>query len=76
MSYFDATFQAQAGTRYRVWLRMHAIGDSKFNDSVFLQFSDSVDALGQPIYRMGTPGGYIVNLWTWRNRRSATCSAT
>jgi hypothetical protein len=63
-NYFDATFQAQAGTRYRVWLRIHALADSKFNDSVFVQFSDSVDAGGAATYRTGTPGGYAVNLWT------------
>jgi hypothetical protein len=63
-NYFDATFQAQAGTRYRVWLRIHALADSKFNDSVFVQFSDSVDAGGAATYRTGTPGGYTVNLWT------------
>ena len=43
-NYFDATFQAQAGTRYRVWLRMHPIGDTKWNDSVFVQFSDAAGA--------------------------------
>ena len=64
VNYFDATFDAQAGTRYRVWLRIHPMGDSKFNDSVFVQFSDSVDSGGSPIYRTGTTGGYTVNLWT------------
>jgi hypothetical protein len=63
-NYFDATFPAQGGTRYRVWFRIHAIDDSKWNDSFFVQFSDSVDAGGSPTYRIGTPGGYIVNLWT------------
>src|SRR6202023_865708 len=53
-NYFEATFAAQAGTRYRVWLRIHAIGDSKWNDSVFVQFSDSVDSSGGPTYRLGT----------------------
>jgi phosphatidylserine/phosphatidylglycerophosphate/cardiolipin synthase-like enzyme len=63
-NYFDATFQAQAGTRYRVWLRIKAINDVKWNDSVFVQFSDSVNGSGSPVYRIGTPGGYAVNLWT------------
>jgi hypothetical protein len=61
-NYFDASFQAVAGTRYRVWLRIHAIGDSKWNDSVFVQFSDSTDVSGNAIYRMGTTGGLLVNL--------------
>ena len=42
--FFEASFQALAGTRYRVWLRLRAIGNSKFNDSVFVQFSDSTDS--------------------------------
>jgi len=69
-NYFDATFQAAPATRYRVWMRMHATADSKFNDSVFVQFSDSVDASGRPIYRIATTGGYVVNLWT-----CATCQS-
>jgi acid phosphatase len=69
-SYVEADFTANAGTRYRVWLRMHARADSKWNDSVFVQFSDSVDAQGSAIYRIGTSGGYVVNLWT-----CATCQS-
>jgi hypothetical protein len=62
--YFDASFQALSGTRYRVWLRMHATGDSKWNDSLFVQFSDSTDGSGNAIYRTGTTGGLLVNLAT------------
>ena len=69
-NYVDATFQAEAGTRYRVWLRIHALADSKYNDSVFVQFSDSVDAAGSSVYRTGTSSGYTVNLWT-----CATCQS-
>jgi hypothetical protein len=69
-NYFDATFQASPATRYRVWLRMHAVSDSKWNDSVFVQFSDSVDAVGRPIYRIGSTAGYTVNLWS-----CATCQS-
>ena len=63
-NYFEATFQAKAGVRYRTWFRIHPIGDSKWNDSFFVQFSDSVDGNGNPIYRSGTGPGYLVNLWT------------
>jgi hypothetical protein len=69
-SYIEAAFDAAPHTRYRVWLRIHASGDSKFNDSVWVQFSDSVDAQGLPIYRAGTTSGYIVNLWV-----CATCQS-
>jgi phosphatidylserine/phosphatidylglycerophosphate/cardiolipin synthase-like enzyme len=63
-NYFQATFTAQANTRYRVWFRIHAINDSKFNDSFYVQFSDSVNSAGTPVYRIGTTSGYMVNLWT------------
>jgi PLD-like domain len=63
-NYFDASFQAAGGTRYRVWLRLRAIGNSKFNDSVFVQFSDSTDSGGNAIYRTGTTGALLVNLAT------------
>ena len=68
--YFEAAFNAQSGTRYRVWLRIHAIDDSKWNDSAFVQFSDSVDAGSNPVYRIGTSNGLMVNLWT-----CATCQS-
>ena len=63
-NYFDVSFVAPAGTRYRVWLRIHAINDLKWNDSVFVQFSDSTDVTGTPVYQIGTTGGLLVNLWT------------
>jgi hypothetical protein len=62
-NYFDVTFTASAGTRYRVWIRIHPRGDSKWNDSVFVQFSDAIDDGANPIYRIGSQNGYIVNLW-------------
>jgi len=62
-SHVEATFTAAAATRYGVWLRMHAQGDSKWNDSVLVQFSDSVDAQGNAVYRIGTTSAYVVNLW-------------
>ena len=62
--YFQTTFNALAGTRYRVWVRMRAKDDSKWNDSVFVQFSDSVNGSGNPIYRIGTTSSLTENLWT------------
>lgn len=60
--YFDVTFSANAGTKYHVWMRLRATGNSKYNDSVFVQFSDAVDAGGAPLYRIGTATGLDVNL--------------
>src|SRR5690606_21248850 len=69
--YFEATFTARANTRYRVWLRMRAAANSKWNDSVYVQFSDSVTSSGAPIYRIGTTSALTENLWT-----CATCQTT
>jgi hypothetical protein len=62
--YFEATFTATAGVPYRVWLRLKATDDSKWNDSVFVQFSNSVDARGIAKYRIGTTDAIVDNLWT------------
>lgn len=51
-SYFEASFQPVAGTPYRVWLRMKAA--STADDSVWVQFTGSVDAQGRPLWRAGT----------------------
>ena len=60
--YFDLTFSAPANTPYHVWFRLRAPGQSKFNDSVFAQFSDAVNAQGAAIHRIGTANALFVNL--------------
>jgi hypothetical protein len=50
-SYVEWTFDADAGA-YRIWLRGLAAGNSYNNDSVHVQLSDSVDASGNPIWRI------------------------
>jgi hypothetical protein len=75
--YVDLTFSANAGTPYRVWLRLRAQNDNKFNDSLWVQFSDA-QAGGSAVYRMNTASGLLVNLatdasgnslagWGWQN---------
>ena len=59
--YFEATFNAQAWVGYRVWLRMKAAGNSKWNDSAWVQFSDSLVS-GDARYRIGTGSALLVNL--------------
>ena len=61
-SYVELTFDAQAGTPYRLWLRGKAERNYWGNDSVFVQFAGSVDSVGSPIYRIGTTKGATVNL--------------
>jgi hypothetical protein len=50
---------------------MRAKDDSKWNDSVFVQFSDSLDGGGSAIYRIGSASALTENLWT-----CATCPTT
>lgn len=76
-NYFEFTFDAPAGTNYRVWVRMRAANDSKWNDAVWLQFSDSNLPSGTAAYRIGTTSGLLANLercagcgnsgWGWQN---------
>jgi hypothetical protein len=61
-SYVEMTFDANAGVPYHLWLRMKADNDSWENDSVFVQFSDSVDEGGNSVWRIGTPDATIVSL--------------
>jgi exonuclease III len=52
--YFELTFDAEAGVAYRLWLRGRADRNHWGNDSVYFQFSGSVNATGAPVYRIGT----------------------
>ena len=60
--YFEVQFTAEAGVPYHLWIRSQAANDHWTNDSVFVQFSDSVDASGVPIYRVGTDHATYVSL--------------
>jgi probable HAF family extracellular repeat protein len=74
--YFEATFNATAGTPYAIWLRIRATGDSKFNESFWVQFSDA-RAGGASVYPIGSTSGLLVNLeacnscgvsgWGWQH---------
>jgi PKD repeat protein len=75
--YFEMSFNAVAGKPYRLWMRGKAQNDFWGNDSVFAQFSGSVDANGKAVYRIGTTDGTVVNLedcsgcgisgWGWQD---------
>jgi len=75
--YFEVTFNADAGKPYRIWLRGRADSDFWGNDSVYAQFSGSLDIYGSPAYRIGTTDGLGVNLedcsgcgiqgWGWQD---------
>ena len=75
--YFEMAFNAQPSTAYRLWIRGKAQGDSPYNDSVYIQFSGSVDASGVAVYRVGTTSATTINLeddlgvglsgWGWQD---------
>jgi hypothetical protein len=53
-NYLELTFDAAAGRAYRLWIRGRADRDYYGNDSVFVQFSGTVNASGTPMYRIGS----------------------
>jgi hypothetical protein len=75
--YFEMTFTAEAGRGYRLWLRGKAQNDDWGNDSVHVQFSDSVDSGGTAVYRIGKASSTVVALedcsgcglqgWGWQD---------
>jgi hypothetical protein len=60
--YFEVPVDVVANTPYRLWLRGRADGNSGSNDSVFAQFTNSVNASGAPAWRIGSASGVGVNL--------------
>jgi phosphatidylserine/phosphatidylglycerophosphate/cardiolipin synthase-like enzyme len=60
--YFELSFMADAGVPYKLWLRGMAEKNSYNNDSVFVQFSDSVSSSGASTYRIGTTAGTSVTI--------------
>jgi endonuclease/exonuclease/phosphatase family metal-dependent hydrolase len=75
--YFEASFTAQAWKPYRLWLRVRAASNSKWNDAVWVQFTNSVGAGGGAQYRIGSTSAVLVNrescqdcgmsAWGWTN---------
>ena len=54
-NYFERSFSASSGVPYHLWLRMRAQNNSTSNDSVHVQFSDSLSgAAGSATMRIGT----------------------
>ena len=76
-NYFQMTFSAEADVPYRLWIRMKADSNHWSNDSVFVQFSGSVNASGSANYRLGTTSAAAVSLeecnecglsgWGWQD---------
>jgi phospholipase D-like protein len=53
-NYFETTFSALAGTAYHLWVRLRAQSNSLGNDSVHVQFSDSVTSSGTATMRIAS----------------------
>jgi glucose/arabinose dehydrogenase len=76
-SYFELQFTAQAGVGYRLWIRGKAQDDSPYNDSIFVQFTHSVDGQGVAKSRIGSTSAEVINLedcfgcglsgWGWQD---------
>jgi hypothetical protein len=76
-NYFELGFTAAAGVPYRLWLRGRAAGNSFTNDSVFVQFSDGVNASGAPVDRIDTTSAHYISIgncsgcglagWGWQD---------
>jgi hypothetical protein len=81
-NYFEMTFNADAGTAYRLWIRGKAERNYFGNDSVYFQFSQSVTSTGTPIYRIGTTSatpfvleecsGCALSGWGWNDNGYGT----
>ena len=77
VNYFELTFDAEAGRAYHLWVRGTAERNNWSNDSVHVQFSDSLDASGAARWRIGTGTSTEVNLedcsgcgirgWGWQD---------
>ncbi len=76
-NYFEMTFTAEAGRAYQLWMRGKGENDVYTNDSVFVQFSDSVNSGGNQMWRIGTTSAAEVNIencsgcglagWGWQD---------
>lgn len=78
-SYFEAAFDAMKGVPYHIWIRLRAQANSLSNNSVHVQFSDSVDPFGTASYRIGTAASQEILLqgttlagWGWADNSTAT----
>jgi hypothetical protein len=76
--YFELQFTATAGTPYRLWMRGQAAQDNGYSDSVWVQFTNSVNSPGgAPTNRIGSTSAAWVNLqdcrgcslngWGWQD---------
>ena len=78
----EIDFDAPQGIDYHVWLRLRGAADSKWNESVWVQFSNAVDSSGTALWPIGSTTALLVNLedcsncgvvgWGWQDNASWT----
>jgi hypothetical protein len=61
-NYFELTFQAEAGVAYHLWMRGKADKNAWANDSVYVQYSGSVDTGGAAVNRIGTASAAALSI--------------
>ena len=76
--YVEFTFSAPSYAPYHVWVRLRASSNSKYNDSVWVQFSDALDLNQNAVYPIGSTSGLPLNLencsrcgvlgWGWQDK--------
>jgi len=74
-NYFELTFPASSGQAYHLWIRARSLDNATSNDSVYVQFSDSVNSSQSAVYRIGTTSaapvvlqacsGATIQGWGW-----------
>ena len=62
VDYFELTFNAQAGRAYRLWMRGKALNNAYTNDSIWVQFSDSVTPATRAAWRIGSTSGIALSV--------------
>ena len=74
-NYFQLSFPAYSGKAYHFWIRARSLNNATSNDSVYVQFSDSVNSSNTAVYRIGTTSaapvvlqacsGAAIQGWGW-----------
>jgi hypothetical protein len=59
-SFAEQTFTASAGRPYHVWIRGRAENNSWSNDSLFVQFSNTTNLAGAPVFRIGSTDATVI----------------
>jgi len=78
-NYFEVEFDTPQSLLYTLWVRLRATDDARWNDSIWVQFSDgAVWPTDAPAYPIGSTDGLLVNLesckrcgvagWGFQNR--------